>query len=143
MAKFAKKNKEVGKGHLVVDLGDPDAPDFMKRKPAPKMAVVGDNDAKVSSKKLIEKSGLKEKGAKKETKITDKKSKKEPSSRASDTRKIKVLNKNHGAREGTKRAAWFDALVSSKTVEQAQTKVEGLDTSVLNYAVKVGVISLS
>src|SRR5579863_2911367 len=30
-------------------------------------------------------------------------------------KRIKVLNKNHGAREGTARAKWLDAIIASKT----------------------------
>jgi len=58
-------------------------------------------------------------------------------------KKIKVLQKDHGAREGSQRATWYAALLSSKTVGDAQAKVEGLTTSVVNFAVKQGVISLS
>lgn len=69
--------------------------------------------------------------------------KKESAPRKEDTRKIKVLNKNHGAREGSKRAAWMDALTSSKTVAQAREKVEGLDAGVLSFAEKAGIVELT
>ena len=36
-----------------------------------------------------------------------------------DDRKIKVLKKDHGAREGTKRAALLDTIYKSKTVQDA------------------------
>ena len=57
--------------------------------------------------------------------------------------KIKVLNKVHGAREGTKRAAWMEALISSKTVGEAQSKVENLTSDVVRFAEASGFISLS
>ncbi len=36
-----------------------------------------------------------------------------------DTRKIKVINKAHGAREGTKRAQMLDIVLKAKTVQEA------------------------
>lgn len=57
--------------------------------------------------------------------------------------KIKVLTKEHGAREGTKRAAWMKALISSKTVAEAQKKVDGLDASVVRFAEQAGIIKLA
>jgi hypothetical protein len=56
--------------------------------------------------------------------------------------KIKVLVKTHPAREGSKRAAWLNALLSSKTVEEAQGKVDKLDAGVLRFAEAAGYISL-
>jgi hypothetical protein len=38
------------------------------------------------------------------------------------TGKIVVLNKDHGARENTKRAKLLDAILTSKTVEDARAK---------------------
>lgn len=57
-------------------------------------------------------------------------------------KKIKVLNKKHDAREGTKRAELFDAVLSSKTVGQAREKVEGIDGGCLRIMEDLGLIKL-
>lgn len=142
MSKFAKK------GALVVDVTP-------GKKPA--LAVVGaENTAK--GKKILKDAGAVEAPESKSVKVkapkeaakapkekTDKAPKVERAVRnnALSTMKIKVINKKHEAREGSKRAAWLDALLTSKTVEQAQAKVEGLDAGVVRFAVNAGFIELS
>ena len=54
---------------------------------------------------------------------------------------IKVLKKDVTAREGTKRADWLNAVTSSKTVDEARGKVEGLDSSVLRWMEQEGIAS--
>lgn len=58
-----------------------------------------------------------------------------------DTRKIKVLKKPHGAREGTKRAELLDTIYSSKTVEEAVNA--GVSKSDVSWAAREEYISLS
>lgn len=52
-------------------------------------------------------------------KATPAKAKATPAEAFEDTRKIKVLKKEHGAREGTKRAAMLDSIYASKTAQEA------------------------
>lgn len=47
------------------------------------------------------------------------KAKAAPAEAVEDTRKIKVLKKEHGAREGTKRATMLDSIYASKTAQEA------------------------
>jgi hypothetical protein len=129
MAKFAKKESTVGKGHLVVDLGEDIAPDLknaLKRQPKPKMAVVGTEDSETSSKKILKGFSMKDKGVGKvinegkKEKDTGKAAKKEKSSkgeRSTDTRKIKVLVKGNPKREGSASYARFELYKFAKTVD--------------------------
>lgn len=58
---------------------------------------------------------------------------------------IKVLTKEHGAREGTKRAKGMEILISSKTTDEALKKFEkheGIDSSFIRYAVENKIIAL-
>lgn len=59
-------------------------------------------------------------------------------------KRIKVLNRKHGAREGTKRAVGMDIIIGSKTCDEAIPKLEkaGCDNSFIAFAVKSGFISL-
>ncbi len=57
-----------------------------------------------------------------------------------DNRKIKAVNKNHGAREGSKTAERYDQLLRCKTVQEALDA--GLTRADVNYAVAKGVISV-
>lgn len=60
---------------------------------------------------------------------------------ARDKQKIKVLNKNHGAREGTKRATQLDIVLKAKTVGEAiQSGATWID---IKFASDRGFISLS
>lgn len=67
----------------------------------------------------------------------------EPRSNSFSDKKIKVLNKTHTAREGTVRAAMFDALLSSKTVEEARQKEPKIDGGVIRIAQDQGLIELA
>jgi hypothetical protein len=60
-------------------------------------------------------------------------------------KKIKVLNKQHGAREGTKRAQGLDIILGSKTTDDALPKLAkiGADPSFIRFAVEQKFISLS
>lgn len=60
-------------------------------------------------------------------------------------KKIKVLNKNHGARPGTKRAKAMDILIASKTTDEAIPKIIkiGANNSFIAFAIREGFISLS
>ena len=134
--KFAKK------GSLVIDVK------------AAKIAKVGDTDLK--SKKILKAANIEEAPEGKKTKAEKpakevkavkgkapkaEKSAKEARNSYAD-KKIKVVNKDHGARDGSKRAAWMNALIKSKTVAEAQGKVEGLDSGVIGFAVRSGLIEL-
>lgn len=110
MAKFGAKKKDEDKGDVVVDT---------KKK---KFVAKSDKPAKVAK----EAANDEPKGRGRKSQYAGK--------------KIKVLNKEHGARAGSKRAAWLDALVSSKTVEEAQEKVEGLTGNVLAFAADEGFV---
>lgn len=58
---------------------------------------------------------------------------------------IKVLKKEHGARDGTKRAKAMDILMASKTTDEALKKferLEGVDSSFIRYAVENKIISV-
>lgn len=57
---------------------------------------------------------------------------------------IKVLNKEHGAREGTKRAIGMEIILKSKTTDDAIPKLEkaGCDNSFIAFAVKSGFVKL-
>jgi hypothetical protein len=57
-------------------------------------------------------------------------------------REIIVLDPVNRAREGTNRRRWIDALLSSKTIGEAQAKVNRLDYCVVYYAVEAGYIGL-
>lgn len=140
MAKFAKKETtektvapEKGKFTNDPELQDQDTGEATEKGKKFKKDVV---EAKADKGKT---KGGKEKPAKA----------KAPKEKAAATRsslsekKIKVLKKSHDAREGSKRAAWFDALLSSKTVGEAQDKVEGLNASVVRDAEKFGLIQLT
>lgn len=58
---------------------------------------------------------------------------------------IKVLNKEHGAREGTKRAKAMEILFDCKTTDEAIPKLEkiGADNSFIRFAVDNKLISLA
>jgi len=58
---------------------------------------------------------------------------------------IKVVNKEHGAREGTKRAKAMDILLTSKHTDDAMPKLEkiGADRTFITFAVKSGFITLT
>ena len=60
-------------------------------------------------------------------------------------KKIKVLNKKHGAREGTKRQIVMDILLSSKTTDEAIPKIvkAGANNAFIAFAVANKYISLS
>lgn len=60
-------------------------------------------------------------------------------------KKIKVLNRKHEAREGTKRAQGLDIILASKTTDEALPKLIkiGADASFISFAVKSGLVSLS
>jgi len=60
-------------------------------------------------------------------------------------KKIKVLNENHGARPGTKRAKAMDILIASKTTDEAIPKIAkvGANNSFIAFAIREGLISLS
>lgn len=59
-------------------------------------------------------------------------------------RKIKVLNKVHGAREGTKRAQGMDIILKSKNTDEALEKLEkiGADATYFKHAVAAGLVEL-
>lgn len=60
---------------------------------------------------------------------------------ARDKQKIKVVNKNHGAREGTKRAEMLDIVIKAKTVGEAIENGAGwID---VKFAVDKGFITLA
>lgn len=66
---------------------------------------------------------------------------KEP--KAPDNRKIKVLNKDHGARAGSKTADRYNAIIAAKTVQEAlDNTAEPIKMADINYAVGKGIISL-
>ena len=58
--------------------------------------------------------------------------------------KIKVLNKEHGAREGTKRQQGMDIILKSKTTDEALPKLEaiGADPSFIRFAIEHGLVEL-
>lgn len=58
-----------------------------------------------------------------------------------DLRKIKVLKKAHGARDGTGRAIMLDKIYGAKTVQEA--KDAGVTGSNVSWAAKEGYISLT
>ena len=58
-----------------------------------------------------------------------------------DDYKIKVLNKNYRAREGSDRNAWMSALINSETIREAREKVENLDSSVIRFAIDNKIIA--
>ena len=62
-------------------------------------------------------------------------------SSANDAKKIKVVNKAHGAREGSKRAAMLDIVLGAKTV--AEAKEAGAGWIDVKFAEESGFISLS
>jgi hypothetical protein len=59
-------------------------------------------------------------------------------------KKIKVLNKNHGARPGTKRAIGMDIVITSKTTDEAlpQLTKAGCNASFIAFALAQGFIEL-
>lgn len=59
-------------------------------------------------------------------------------------KKIKVLNKEHGARPGTKRQIGMDIILKSKTTNDAIPALEkaGCDNSFIAFAVKSGLVEL-
>lgn len=66
---------------------------------------------------------------------------KEP--KAPDNRKIKVLNKDHGARANSKTAARYNAIIAAKTVQEAlDNTAEPIKMADISYAVGKGIISL-
>jgi len=65
---------------------------------------------------------------------------KEAAEAKEDTRKIKVLMKEHGAREGTKRADMLDTIYASKTVQEAVDA--GVSKSDVSWAARAEYISV-
>lgn len=65
----------------------------------------------------------------------------EKAPKEADTRKIKVLKKDHGARDGSKTAERYDAIIASKTVDEALSN-DLIKMADINYAVKQGIVSL-
>lgn len=59
-------------------------------------------------------------------------------------KKIKVLNKNHGARQGTKRQIGMDIILGSKTTDEAMPKLikAGCNNTFLAFAVSSGLVEL-
>lgn len=58
-----------------------------------------------------------------------------------DTRKITVVKKDHGGREGTKRAAQLDIIYAAKTVQDARDN--GAEAGFISWAAREGLIKLS
>lgn len=58
--------------------------------------------------------------------------------------RIVVINREHGARKGTKRQKGMDIILASKTTDQAIPKLEKIsaDTSFIRFAVENKLISL-
>lgn len=125
-------NKFAKKGHLVVDVTEGKKP---------RLGVVGQEESRVDRKGLVanlsktekaEKPAKVSKGLKSaEKEINAKlkkiaKAEKEPTERAPRgqyaDKKIKVVNKKHEAREGSVRAALMEAILSSKTTNEALAK---------------------
>lgn len=61
-----------------------------------------------------------------------------------ETKQIKVLNKKHGAREGTKRQIGLDIILASKSTDEASQKLlkAGCNNSFITFAVAQGFIEL-
>lgn len=61
-------------------------------------------------------------------------------------RKILVLNKEHGARPGSKRARGTDIILRSKTTDQALKafrRCQGINSSFIRHAVRTGLVKLA
>jgi len=60
-------------------------------------------------------------------------------------KKIKVLNKNHGARPGTKRAIGMDIIIASKTTDEALPLLvkAGCNASFIAFAIAQGFVELA
>jgi hypothetical protein len=59
-----------------------------------------------------------------------------------DNRKIKVLKKDHGARENSKTAQRYDQIIGAKTISEALGGAMEITMADINYAEKQGIISL-
>jgi hypothetical protein len=59
-------------------------------------------------------------------------------------KKIKVLNREHGARKGTKRQIGMDIILRSKTCDEALPKLikAGADSSFIRFAVDRKLVTL-
>jgi hypothetical protein len=103
---------------------------------------LSEEELKIMAEKLTKKAGTKA-PAKKPAAKADKPAKAAKEPKAPDNRKIKVLKKDHGARDGSKTAARYDAIIASKTVQEAlDNTAEPIKMADINYAVGKGIIAL-
>jgi hypothetical protein len=60
-------------------------------------------------------------------------------------KKIVVLNREHGAREGTKRARAMDLILASKSCDEVLPRLIkiGADSSFIRFAVETGLVKLA
>jgi hypothetical protein len=90
--------------------------------------------------KLTKKTTAEKKAPAAKTKAAPK-AKAAPAEAKSDDRKIKILMKDHGAREGTKRADMLDTIYGCKTVQEAVDA--GVSKSDVSWAARAEYISVS
>lgn len=105
------------------------------------IATMAEATAAAPAKKAAKKAAAKKTPAKK---TAAPKGERAPRANGYAGKKIKVVNKDHGAREGTKRAKGMDIILKSKTTDEAIPALSkiGCDNSFLAFAVNSGYIEL-